>query len=225
MGDGRPAGPPPVPAAARLLPGSLAGAVLAGGAGSRLGRDKALVELGGRTLVERAIAALDEAGAGPVAVVGGDADALARLGLTVVADGWPGRGPLGGVLTAFGWSPAPLVAIVACDLPFVDGEVIHRLAGELTQGEPGGGPDAAVARTDRLEPMCAVWRIERCEATLLAAFTAGERAVHRAIAGLTVREVEIEPDQLLNVNTPAELALAQARSAAGGRSVAPHADP
>ena len=42
--------------------------------------------------------------------IGGDAAGLARLGLEVVVDEWPGEGPLGGLTTAVGWSPEPLVA-------------------------------------------------------------------------------------------------------------------
>ena len=186
-----------------------AGAVLAGGASSRLGRDKALVELAGLTLVERAANALRRSGAGPLAVIGGDEQRLASLGLSVIRDGWPGRGPLGGILTAFAWSPLPVIAVLACDLPFVGPSVVEALAEALDRA----GADAAVAHTTGREPLCALWRIERCEAAMLAAFTAGERAVHRAAAQLVLCEVPVDRSLLLNVNTEDELSAAEARLA------------
>ena len=195
---------PPAPTAS-----AFAGAVLAGGASSRLGRDKALAELAGTTLVERSVDALRSAGASPIVVVGGDVAGLEQLGLTVIADGWPGRGPLGGILTAFAWSPAEVVVVVACDLPLVGDEVIGRLRAAL-EDEEDGPVDAAIARTDRLEPTCAAWRVARCDGAMLAAFTAGERAVHRALGGLSIREVAVERHRLLNVNTPDDLAVAEA---------------
>lgn len=201
-------------------PEPFAGAVLAGGASSRLGRDKALVEIGGVTLVELAVASLTAAGAAPVSVVGGDEAALERLGLRAVPDRWPGRGPLGGILTAFGWSPAPIIAVIACDLPFVDASVLRALRATLDEQPGGGGAsagrrrcDAAIAGTDRLEPMCAVWRVEPSAPVLRSAFDGGERAVHRAVRGLSIRRVPVHADRLLNVNTAVELARAEERSA------------
>ena len=96
---------------------AFAGAVLAGGASRRMGSDKAFAEVGGRPLVARAADTLARAGADPVAVVGGDAAGLARLGLHRVPDRWPGEGPLGGLITALDTSPRPVTVIVACDLP------------------------------------------------------------------------------------------------------------
>jgi molybdopterin-guanine dinucleotide biosynthesis protein A len=191
-------------------PVTFAGAVLAGGASTRLGRDKALIEVGGRPLVQRATSALADAGASAVTVVGGDADRLHGLGLDVVPDGWPGRGPLGGILTAFGWSPAPVVVVLACDLPFVTDDVVAAVVGAL--GELGeSSVDAALAETTDLEPLCGAWRVAACEPSMLSAFTAGERAVHRAIATLRVRRVGVDREALTNVNTPADLAAAEAR--------------
>ena len=193
--------------AADPAPAAFAGAVLAGGASTRLGRDKALIEFDGRALVSRAVDALAAAGASPVAVVGGDADRLQGFGLPVVPDGWPGRGPLGGVLTAFAWSPSPVVVVLACDLPFVTVEAVAAVAGELADPSV----DAALAETTGLEPLCGAWRVAACEPSMLTAFTAGERAVHRAIATLRVRRVPVDHDALTNVNTPADLAAAEAR--------------
>ena len=195
------------PIAAEAGVAAFAGAVLAGGASARLGRDKALIEIGGLALVARAAAALADAGASSVTVVGGDADRVHGLGLAFVPDGWPGRGPLGGVLTALAWSPAPVVVVLACDLPFVTGDIVAAVVGAVA--DPA--IDAALAETTGLEPLCAAWRVAACEPSMLAAFAGGERAVHRAIATLRVRRVPVDHDALTNVNTPADLAAAEAR--------------
>ena len=79
-----------------------AGAVLAGGASSRMGADKAFIAVGGVPMVLRAVTALRAAGADPVAVVGGDGPRLQGLGLSYISDRYPGEGPLGGIITALG---------------------------------------------------------------------------------------------------------------------------
>jgi molybdenum cofactor guanylyltransferase len=78
------------------------GAVLCGGASRRMGRDKAFIPVGGRTLVRRVADALEAAGATPVVAVGGDLAALRAEGLTAVPDDAPGAGPLAGIVTALG---------------------------------------------------------------------------------------------------------------------------
>ena len=65
-----------------------------------MGRDKSLLPVHGAPMVMHVVSALRSAGCDPVQAIGGDAPALAALGLDVVGDGHPGEGPLGGVITA-----------------------------------------------------------------------------------------------------------------------------
>jgi molybdopterin-guanine dinucleotide biosynthesis protein A len=58
----------------------------------------------------------------------------------------------------------------------------------------------AVAR----EPLCALW-LPSSVVPLQEAFAAGERAVHRAVGGLSVLEVDVAPEAMRNVNTPSDL--------------------
>ncbi|MCY4176083.1 MAG: molybdenum cofactor guanylyltransferase [Acidimicrobiaceae bacterium] len=76
------------------------GAVLAGGASSRMGTDKAFIVVDGEPMVLRAARALQAAGVRRTVVVGGDEPRLKALGLETLADDHPGEGPLGAVLTA-----------------------------------------------------------------------------------------------------------------------------
>ena len=75
--------------------------------------------------------------------------------------------------------------MLATDLPAVQSAAIVALV------DGRADHDAAVARTDRLEPLCAVWRPSACGPVLGAAFERGERAVRRAIGSLDVTEVRV----------------------------------
>ncbi len=165
-----------------------------------MGRDKALLEVDGRAMAGRVAEVLREAGAAPVVAVGGDGAALRALGLDWWPDRFPGEGPLGGVLSAFeALAERELVAVLATDLPALTSAVVRRLLGSL------GLHDAAVAATDRPEPLCSVWRRKACEPVLTAAFDGGERAVHRAMAGLDLVLVAVDGHLLRNINLPGDI--------------------
>lgn len=204
--------------------GDVCGAVLAGGASRRMGTDKATLEVGGRPMAGRVVAALRDAGCHPVVAVGGDRRLGDVLDVEVVADRWPGSGPLGGIITALEHAGGAPVIVAACDLPWISGAVIGELLGAsraaAATGQPGAvdGPwQVVVARTVRLEPLCALW-LPSAHAQLTAAFEAGERAVHVAMGHLRVLQCAVDPQALRNVNTPGDLELARrAESTASAR--------
>lgn len=175
-------------------------AVLTGGASRRMGRDKALLPVGGTAMVRRVITALGGAGYHPIVAIGGDRPALEALGVTVVDDSWPGEGPLGGILTALLRTEGPVV-VVACDLPWIEPATVRCLV--ATAGAER--VDVIVARSDRREPLCACWQ-PSARPHVVASFMAGERAVHRVLAGLRVAEVQVDPRTLVDADTPADLA-------------------
>lgn len=141
-------------------PGPVAGLLLTGGASRRMGRDKALIEVGGQRLVDRSAAAL-AAVADPVLEVGPGWSAL-----PAVREDPPGSGPLAavaagvGVLRA-GGHDGPVI-VLAVDMPFVTVELLRLLAtrpGPATAvPRAGGHPQvlcarygpAALAAVDRL---------------------------------------------------------------------------
>ncbi len=168
-----------------------------------MGRDKALVPVGGVPMAARVTAALRAAGCEPVVTVGGDRAALGALGLMVVPDRYPGEGPLGGVLAALAHlAHHDVVVVTACDLPMLSPTTVAAVVTGLAAA--GRNADVAMARTDRLQPLCAAWRPSA--ATVLAeAFHAGERRLHVAARGLELVEVDVDAAELANVNTTGDL--------------------
>jgi molybdenum cofactor guanylyltransferase len=185
---------------------AFAGAVLCGGRSRRMGRDKALIEIGGVPLVVRVASALSDAGAVDVRTVGGDADVLSGLGLRTVADRWPGAGPLGGIVTALSEMESDgIVLVAACDL--VDPTPSTMTATVRALGDSPGASVAAPTLAGRRRWDQAAWRTTAL-APLTRQFESGERAVHRAVtaADLTIVEVhEVAPSSLLDADTPADL--------------------
>jgi molybdenum cofactor guanylyltransferase len=182
---------------------AFSGVVLAGGRSRRMGRDKALVEVGGRPLAAIAAGALAEAGASDIAVIGGDAEALAALGLHVHADDHPGEGPLGAIITALDWAPEGIVVVLACDMPTIDANSVRAVAAALA-----AAPEADVAAAvlgDRLQVLTAAYRTS-LRPVLAQAFAGGERAPRRALDAVRVVAVEgLDADRLADVDRPDDL--------------------
>lgn len=101
-------------------------AVLAGGEGKRIGGRKACVELAGRSLIEYPLAAAAAAGL-PAVVVAKHGSELPRLNVPVVGEPADPRHPLCGVVAALRATASPLL-VVGCDMPFLTGDLLTRLA-------------------------------------------------------------------------------------------------
>lgn len=170
--------------------------ILTGGASSRMGRDKAFVEVDGVPLVLRVAKALSEAAT--VTAVGGDVIALSQLGLEAEPDLHPDDGPLGGIAQALGIGAHDVIVVVACDMPFLNGATVRQLV------EAVDGHDVAVAVHDgQRHPTLAAWH----RATPVGdAFDRGERSPMRVLDELAVVEVELEDARIaIDVDTPDDL--------------------
>ena len=126
-------------------------------------------------------------------VVGGE---YHDLGLPWVADDYPGEGPLGGILTALGQSPAAL--ILAVDMPRVSMASLRALC-EMP------GADAVVPRhaDGRIQPLAALYRATALP-KLRAVFAGGTRRVVDALASLEVAWFDTLGDEFGAMNTPVE---------------------
>ena len=186
------------------------GAILAGGSASRMGGvPKGLLEVGGIRILDRLVAAFQEAlGELPLLVANAPDAGSWHPGLRVVADRIPGGGTLAGLHTAVIEAPAPVVA-VAWDMPFVAAGLIALLAQGL------GGADVVIpaSRGRRgVEPLCAGYGPATGPAMAAAIDRGDLRAIafHEAVRVRIIPEAGLrafgDPGRLFfNVNTPEDL--------------------
>lgn len=190
------------------------GFILAGGLSSRMGVDKARLRLGRRTFVEIAAGAL-AAISDSVSIVGSRAGVESH-GLRVVRDVHEGLGALGGLHAALGACGAQWAAVVPCDLPFVTGELLKRLASLRGDEVDAVAP---VQEDGRPQPLCALYAPARCLETAERLIRAGELRPRALLREVRTRWVQFEELSDLdgsehffdNVNTPADFEGAQER--------------
>ncbi|HET8945852.1 MAG TPA: molybdenum cofactor guanylyltransferase [Candidatus Polarisedimenticolia bacterium] len=178
------------------------GIVLAGGRSTRMGRDKASIDLGGRTLLTRAVEIIRRAGGTPVVVSPPRPD-LDRLGVRLLDD--EGTGPLQALRMGLGAASGPAFAL-ACDLPLLPAEVVAFLVDGLS-----GAPAVVPRALGKLQVLAAAYG-PSAVAAIDAALAAGETSVQGAVAALEPRIVEMDAlaawgdeRMFLNVNTPEDL--------------------
>jgi molybdopterin-guanine dinucleotide biosynthesis protein A len=166
-----------------------------------MGRDKALLPHGGRTLAEH-VAGEVLAAVGTVTLVG-DRDRYGALGFPVIADRLPGNGPLGGVAAAVE-SAAEWALVVACDMPNLTREFLEELVKETAECRPG--TECIVPRSGAgLEPLCAVYHhraLPLLDSFLNHKFLKMQDVVE-ALQCRIVDRPDIEPFR--NLNTPEDL--------------------
>lgn len=102
------------------------GILLAGGKNSRMKRNKAFLELGGRPLVERSLEVLKAIFA-EVIISSNEPEAYEAYNVRVVPDAEQGKGPLAGLAAGLRASSWDISFFVACDMPFILPEPIHYL--------------------------------------------------------------------------------------------------
>jgi molybdenum cofactor guanylyltransferase len=190
---------------------SVLGYVQAGGGSTRFGTDKALVELGGKTMLARTTEL--------VASVCGEAIIVAAEGkyphppAPLLADRWPGQGPLGGILTALQssalrGSKSIWNLIVSCDMPFLTRDWLEFLC---QRSERSAAQVVVAESANGLEPLCACWKTASASG-VEAAFGSGVRKVTEAMKRLPMEVLDVsvwkrfdtEGRLFWNMNTPAD---------------------
>jgi molybdenum cofactor guanylyltransferase len=161
--------------------------ILAGGKGSRMGRDKASLEIAGKSLVARAAQMLTPIAA-TVTIVAEERRA-AEFGLPVLTDCWPGAGPLGAIATALMSASNPWVFVLACDMPFVNADWLAWLFERAISAPPDSFDALVPATVNGLEPLCAIYRSD-CHAVLTKAMEQGVRKVMNGLALLKIQSVQ-----------------------------------
>jgi molybdopterin-guanine dinucleotide biosynthesis protein A len=203
----------------------VSGVILAGGSSRRVGKDKALQRVGGRALIERVIDSLTPLTTEVLVVVARPSQAAAlplSSSLRVVADRYPGRGSLGGTFTGLDASAEPWSLVVACDMPFLNLDLLRHLIQESAD------VDAVIPRLKgQPEPLHALYS-KSCLAPMRRSLQAGDLKIASLFGAIRVRYVDetmidrIDPRHLsfFNVNTRADLEKAQRLAPEVGRSSA-----
>lgn len=180
-----------------------------------MGADKALIPIDGVPLAERVARTLEAAGCDPVVLVGGNERELASTGRRVVADLWPGDGPVGGVVTALtALADAPAVLVAACDLPALSAEAVSAVIA-AHRGAVRREASVAVTMADsgRPEPALACWSTSAVDA--VAEQFSVERALLAVARAVGAATVTVDARALRNANRPGDLPEADRRGGAG----------
>ncbi|HLF37750.1 MAG TPA: molybdenum cofactor guanylyltransferase, partial [Anaerolineales bacterium] len=181
-------------------------AVQAGGRSSRMGRDKALLPLGGIPLIEHVLRRTAGLAEEVLITTNRPAD-LVYLGVRLVADREPGAGALPGLLTALEAAHGETVLLLACDLPFVCRPLLEHLLSLAHEAQV-----VVPQWKDNLEPLHAVYS-NSCANAVRAAMQAGQprvidllpRVTQRVVAEAEIAQFDPDGSSFFNVNTPQDL--------------------
>ena len=192
------------------------GLVLAGGLARRMGGgDKALVRIGGVTILERVLERLRPQCSGMILNANGDPARFAPTGLPVVADDVPGfAGPLAGILAGLDWATAhaPGIAWVASvpgDCPFLPRDLLERLHAARSEADL---PLACAKSGDWRHPVVGLWPVALRHDLRQALVVEDLRKIEMWTArhGVALAEWADTPvDPFFNVNTPEDAARAE----------------
>jgi len=179
------------------------GLVLAGGYSRRMGRDKALIEYHGVPQGRRAFDLLSEVCAEVhVSCRPGQFAGTSMEGVPELHDETPDQGPLGGLVTAMHLKPDVIWCMLACDLPYVERDLLDQLMAERD-------PEAAATafrdpESGLPEPMCALYPpafLPTLETRIAEGFYCARKVLIKLEGDLQLLDLP-RPDALCNVNAP-----------------------
>jgi molybdenum cofactor guanylyltransferase len=159
--------------------------ILAGGKSTRMGWDKAFLELAGKPLIAHSLQ-LARTVSGDVKIVG-DPETFAAFGL-VVSDLYLDRGPLGGIHAALAASSTDWNLILGVDLPFIKAEFLKYV---VSEAQSSGAVVTVPSTSHYLEPLCAVYRTE-FRVTAERALSAGKNKIDALFSEVPLRVITEE---------------------------------
>jgi molybdopterin-guanine dinucleotide biosynthesis protein A len=196
------------------------GLVLAGGLARRMGGgDKARIQIGGVTILERVLRRLQPQCAALILNANGDPARFTDTGLPVVPDSVPGfAGPLAGILAGLDWAAAQRpdladVASVPGDCPFLPGNLVARL---FAARAAAGTPLACARSGDWRHPVVGLWPVALREDLRHALVVEDLHKIEiwTGRHGLVTVDWPVAPiDPFFNVNTPEDAAAAERMAA------------
>jgi len=191
--------------------------ILAGGASSRFGSPKVLMQIGGRPVIDMIAAAVREGlpTANVRLVASSDTQILPGVfALPIVTDLYPGRGPLSGLHAGLAYAASEWVLALACDYPYLTGELLSRLWSMRRDDVDAVVPMQA---DGWLQPLCAFYRRAACLPTVEEMVRSNhptppmraifEKVRTREVSFDEVRDLHGSDRFFTNINTPADLEL------------------
>lgn len=187
--------------------------VLAGGKSSRMGSDKAFLELNGSTLLARTLR-LAKAVTKNLSIVGTREkfESIEReLQVPVIEDVYRGQGPLAGIHAALRGTRTELNLVISVDMPFLESRFLEFL---VTQARSCDAIVTVPRANGSFQPLCAVYRpqfrevaqraLDQGNNKIGALFSASEVSV-RIIEEDEIRKLAFDPAMFHNLNTPEDL--------------------
>jgi len=179
--------------------------LLAGGMSTRMGTDKAFLNFDGQTLLDRALIVMQTV-CDRVTIVGDPPKFAKYEAGSVIADIFPGCGPLAGIHSALVHSVAELNLMLAVDIPFVTAELLLFL---FAVAEKNAAVVTVPRVNDGLQPLCAVYRRDFAAAAERA-LRAGNYKIDALFSSVSTHVIEaaelvaagFSARNFFNVNTP-----------------------
>ncbi|MFO7773328.1 MAG: molybdenum cofactor guanylyltransferase [Dehalococcoidia bacterium] len=188
---------------------SITSIILAGGRSLRLGQNKALQAIDGKSLIQWVVDRLSILSTEIIIATahGEEIPCSSTVKITTAADIYVGKGPLGGIHSGLTASSSPRSIVVSCDTPFVSVGLLEY----MTQICPAF--DIVVPRIqDKIEPLCALYS-RKCLAPIQELLEQDERQIRKLFSMVKVKYVEedevnsFDPEHLsfFNINSQADL--------------------
>jgi molybdopterin-guanine dinucleotide biosynthesis protein A len=183
--------------------------ILAGGKSSRMGRDKALLQFGDETLLERLVRVVDPLVARLVIVLSQTLNLPHGLKFnsqktSIGRDTLKEQGPLQGIADAYALLPAAaqFIFVVSCDLPFISRRWLHKLLKEIRQNDE---LDAVCSQQDGIiNPLVSIYR-KRTLGKAQTLLNQGKRSCQALLDDNNILPIEPSADEKIlisNINTP-----------------------
>jgi molybdopterin-guanine dinucleotide biosynthesis protein A len=155
----------------------ITGVILAGGKSSRMGCDKALLDLEGKPFICRIAETLQQS-VESVVIISNSLDRYKFLGLSVFSDVYEDCGPLGGIHSSLIHATTEKVFVISCDMPLISADAIHFIIDQDTDNTKITVPMVM----NILQPLCGVYK-RSCLPDLVQYLVNGHRSVQEFVMG------------------------------------------
>ena len=181
---------------------SVSGFVFIGGLSTRFGSNKLFHPIDGIPMGLVVLNNLAKSFSGESSLVGPPVDHADFLSIPRVDGSREGQGPLGALCDVLESAKTDFVVFAPCDTPFFTSSDFEQLLNVSANLDVVVAADSQIPHLRHWLLSC--WNVETTRDHMIEAYSSGERAIHKAIAGLSVGDRYFSSDVLTNVNTPAD---------------------